>query len=112
MIKKYNNSVIILVVLLTISFVYASGVSCLGLMDEPCVPKGECSVYDEGLPQYGIIVSPSTVKKCTETHPGVVGTCTNKLTACTYTCQTVDKGFKVEILANTDFFLSADGQCD
>lgn len=112
MIKKYNNSVIMLVVLSTISFVYASGVSCLGLVDEPCVPNGWCTVVDEGLPQHGIIVNPSTVKKCRETHPGVLGTCTNMLTACTFTCQTVDKGFKVEIFANTDFFQSVDGQCD
>lgn len=112
MIKKYNNSAIMLVVLLTISFVYASGVSCLGLVDEPCIPNGGCTVYDEGFPQYGIIANPSTVQKCHETQPGVVGTCTNKLTACTFTCQTVDKGFKVEIRANTDFFLSADGQCN
>jgi len=112
MIKKYNNSVIMSAVLLTTSFVYASGVSCLGLMDEQCVPKGGCSVFDEGLPQYGIIVSPSTVKKCTETHPGVLATCTNSLTVCTYTCQTVNQGYKIEILANTDSFLSVDGQCD
>lgn len=112
MIKKYNNSVIMLVVLSTILFVYASGVSCLGLVDEPCIPNGGYTVINGGLPQDGIIVNPSTVKKCHETHPGVLGTCTNMLTACTFTCQTVDKGFKVEIFANTDFFQSVDGQCD